>query len=78
MELTKYRVCPAEIVVPLPTLFHMKGVIIRLVKISKELFKELHKLGYIKFSKHSKNYNKSKRYRYVEDSVLKKYKKYLG
>ena len=56
----------------------MKGVIIRLVKISKELFKELQKLGYIKFGKYSKNYNKSKRYRYVEDSVLKKYKKYLG
>jgi len=56
----------------------MKGVIIRLVKISKELFKELQKLGYIKFGKYSKNYNKSKRYRYVEDSVLKEYKKYLG
>ena len=56
----------------------MKGVIIRLVKISKELFKELQKLGYIKFSKYNKNYSKSKRYRYVEDSVLKEYQKYLG
>jgi len=51
---------------------------IYLVKISKELFKKLQKLGYIKFSKHSKNYSKSKKYRYVEDSVLKKYEKYLG
>jgi methionyl-tRNA synthetase len=56
----------------------VKGVIIRLVKISKELFKELQKLGYIKFSKYSKNYSKSKRYRYVEDGVLQEYKKYLG
>jgi len=49
-----------------------------LVKISKELFKELQQLGYIKFSKYSKNYSKSQRYRYVEDSVLREYKKYLG
>ena len=64
-------------VVPLPyPISHERSIY--LVKISKELFKELQKLGYIKFSKYSKNYNKSKRYRYVEDSVLKEYKKYLG
>lgn len=60
-----------------PPLLHkkLKGVFF-LVKISKELFKELQKLGYIKFSKYNKNYAKSKRYRYIEDSVLNEYKKY--
>ena len=74
---TKHSVCPVEMIVPLPyPISHERSIY--LVKISKELFKELQKLGYIKFSKYSKNYNKSKRYRYVEDSVLKEYKKYLG
>jgi methionyl-tRNA synthetase len=77
VELKKYRVCPAEIVAPLPYPISNERSI-RLVKISKELFKELQKLGYIKFSKFSKNYSKSKRYRYVEDSVLTEYKKCLG
>jgi hypothetical protein len=77
VELTKYRVCPVEMIVPLPYPILCERSIY-LVKISKELFKELQKLGYIKFSKFSKNYSKSKRYRYVEGSVLKEHKKYLG
>jgi methionyl-tRNA synthetase len=77
VELTKHRVCPVVMIAPLPYPISCERSIY-LVKISKELFKELQKLGYIKFSKYSKNYSKSKRYRYVEDSVLKEYKKYLG
>jgi len=77
VELKKYRVCPVVMIVHLPYPISYERSI-HLVKISKELFKELQKLGYIKFSKYSKNYNKSKRYRYVEDSVLREYKKYLG
>jgi len=77
VDLTKHRVCPVEMIVPLPYPILCERSIY-LVKISKELFKKLQKLGYIKFSKHSKNYSKSKKYRYVEDSVLKKYEKYLG
>ena len=77
MDLTKHGVCPVEMIVPLPyPILYERSIY--LVKISKELFKEVQKLGYIKSSKYSKNYSKSKRYRYIEDSVLTEYKKYLG